>query len=98
MRGRGVADASLVLTQAGESSNLSDLTFIRRVAQWFEQRSYKTTVEGSIPSTPTERRLSLRERTRYFCGAKGDYGIVADKVMHRSFKPNDVGSIPTGPT
>ena len=27
---------------------------MRRVAQGFEQRSYKTTVEGSIPSTPTE--------------------------------------------
>ena len=26
------------------------------------------------------------------------FGIVADKVMHRSLKPNDVSSILTGPT
>ena len=25
-------------------------------------------------------------------------GTVADKVMHRSLKPDDVGSMPTGPT
>ena len=25
-------------------------------------------------------------------------GIVADRVMHRSLKPDDVGSMPTGPT
>lgn len=50
----------------------------------FEQRPYKTKVEGSIPSTPT-----WKTNTN---------GIVADKVMHRTLNPVDVGSIPTDPT
>ena len=59
-------------------------SLVRRAARWSEQRPYKTKVEGSIPSTPT--------------GRQNTNGIVADKVMHRSLKPADVGSIPTDPT
>ena len=60
---------------------------------------------GSIPSGPTGSVAQWRERDPYKAQAGGsippaptDNGVVAELAMHRSLKPVDVGSSPTGPT
>ena len=69
----------------------TDISTIGRAARWSEQRPYKTKRPTSS-SVPEVRFLPRR------LGKTKQNGIVADKVMHRSLKPADVGSIPADPT
>ena len=50
---------------------------------------------------PSSVLIRRRSKVRFLprrLGRKNTNGIVADKVMHRTLNPVDVGSIPTDPT
>lgn len=50
---------------------------------------------------PSSVLIRRRSKVRFLprrLGRQNTNGIVADKVMHRSLNPVDVGSIPTDPT
>ena len=84
--GRGVTAAYLTFNQAGVGSNPSDPTRWR-VAQRREQRPYKTQVEGSIPSAPTDNKSN-----------KTNYGTEVLLAAHLALNQASEGSNPSGPT
>lgn len=84
LRGCGVAAARRTFNPQSVGSNPTGLTFC---GVWLSGES------GVL----TRRRSKVRFLSRRL-GIQNTNGIVADKVMHRSLKPDNVGSIPTDPT
>jgi hypothetical protein len=74
------------------------------VAELDRHRTFNPGNAGSSPAGPTGSVAQWQEQDSYKVQAGGSiplaptYGTVADRVMRRSLKPDDVGSIPTGPT